>query len=205
MTQIRAQQLATTPATKDPSKLTAEQLAMKQRGTASCVAEKKKKKKLQQSSIEAEDGYRSLGRGGRSQVRAVGLGAEAEGERDSVHDALDAGEKKKAGAAQSTDAAANCRAKKKYRAAAESVREAAADSSCRPVAAISVAAAAGEDEELLVLPRRLVCVSSLCSRRWRSEWRGDGWNGWIGQDGADSVDDPMEIGRCKKGCSWTRP
>lgn len=68
VTEIRAQQLATTPAANDPSRQMAAQTAMKQRRTASRVAEEKKKK-LQQNGLEAEDGYRSLGRGARSQVR----------------------------------------------------------------------------------------------------------------------------------------
>lgn len=53
------------PAPSDPSRQMVEQPAMEQRRTASCVTEKKRKKKeeLQQSSLEAEDGSRSRGRG----------------------------------------------------------------------------------------------------------------------------------------------
>lgn len=68
--------------------------------------------------------------------------------------------KKKAGAAQSTDAAAYCGLELK-RAKQQSPRErqqfaAAADSSCRLEAAIASGCSAGDDEELLALPRRLV-------------------------------------------------
>lgn len=136
VTEIRAQQLATTPATNGPSRQTAEQMVMKQRRAASCVAEKRKKKKLQEAVSRLKMDTVVWG-GGAGVKCGCGTGGEAEGE---ISPRCPRSRRKKKLEPPKHRRCSECRAKKD-RTAAEFVREeaaiaAAAGSSCRPVAAI---------------------------------------------------------------------
>lgn len=110
--------------------------------------------------------------------------------------------KKKAGAAQSTDATAYCRLSEEGRNSSR-VRERGSSCSSSSRFVLQARSCNRQWPQLLVMMKNcwlsLGVSSASLFLRWQSEQRGDGWNGWIG------VDDPMEIGRCEKGCSWTRP
>lgn len=124
---------------------------------------------------------------------------EAEGER-SVHDALEAGEKK-SWSRPKHRRCSNGRAKRELDSSRVGERSSSSSSKRFVLQA--------RDCDRLC-PQPLVAMKLLfLPRRLRPSPSADGDGEADGMDGLDrmarTVDDPMEIGRCKKGCSWSRP